>query len=184
MNLRALSLFAFGGVCAMFVAGCGGTGDLKGKVTYKGSPLKGGYISFMSTDNAQSFASIIAEDGSYLIAGMKSGTYKVSVDTEMLKSGGAGAGGGMPSGSSSRSGGPPKPQGPPSDSKDKTKVPSSDAMAAAAAAGYTPGQSPGAALKANAERYVQIPSAYAKPDTTPLTYEYPGGNRTYDVEVK
>jgi hypothetical protein len=47
-----------------------------------------------------------------------------------------------------------------------------------------PGDMGAAALAANKRKYVAIPDKYAAPDTTDLTYTFPGGSETFDIDLK
>jgi hypothetical protein len=50
--------------------------------------------------------------------------------------------------------------------------------------GYKPSNPAEAAVARNAKRYVQIPESYAKPETTDLSYAFPGGDQTFDINLK
>jgi hypothetical protein len=65
------------------VPGCQkATGDVSGVVRYKGAPLPGGRITFLSEDkSAGGFTALLKEDGSYTIPGCPVGTAKISVET-------------------------------------------------------------------------------------------------------
>ncbi len=74
----------------LLAAGCGGGGvhqaEVSGKVTYRGRPLPGGLVTFVS-DRGLSSTATIAPDGSYhLMAPV--GVVKVSVDNRMLRKAG------------------------------------------------------------------------------------------------
>jgi hypothetical protein len=78
--LGALALAA-----AVGVVGCGGgKGNISGKVTHKGAPLKGGRVGFMAS-NKQNFIAEINEDGSYAVSNVPTGPAKVSVQTSYLR---------------------------------------------------------------------------------------------------
>jgi hypothetical protein len=82
---RLTYLLLFGGL-VFLVSGCSRpVGSVTGKVTYQGKPLKGGTVSFASTEGRQSFSASIADDGSYTIPNLVGGSYKVCVETESLK---------------------------------------------------------------------------------------------------
>jgi truncated hemoglobin YjbI len=59
-----------------------GTSRLEGKITYQGKPLGGGTISLVGSDGLAYSGTIDAEDGTYLLQGMKPGEYKVAVNTK------------------------------------------------------------------------------------------------------
>src|SRR6185437_15230333 len=82
---RSVSTVVFAGAIALLLSGCGRpVGSVTGKVTYQGKPLKGGNVSFNSTDGNQSFSTPIKEDGSFEVPRLVGGTYKVCVETESL----------------------------------------------------------------------------------------------------
>jgi hypothetical protein len=151
------------------MAGCGGSsGDVKGKVTYKGKELKGGGVSFVSTSGGPSQAGVIGEDGTYSIPNLQTGTYKVCVDTRNLR--------------------PPaksRPMGPRPVAK-KESAGSTPAETSGAPEGYTPStmSMADAAIAANAKRYTEIPEKYAEPEQTDITYTVKGGDQTFDIELK
>ncbi len=47
------------------MSGCGGTGSVSGKVSYKGQLLKGGNVTFISSEGKPTVSASIQEDGSY-----------------------------------------------------------------------------------------------------------------------
>src|SRR5690242_19904629 len=66
------------------VLGCGPrSGSITGTVSYKGAPLRGGNVAFIS--NAQSFGSAIGEDGHYTIPRVPAGPVKITVETQTLR---------------------------------------------------------------------------------------------------
>jgi hypothetical protein len=80
---------AFGLVAAsalVLLSGCGNpTGNVTGKVTYKGQALKGGNITYVSTEGRASVSGSIKEDGSYTLEKVPAGAVKICVDTSSLK---------------------------------------------------------------------------------------------------
>lgn len=156
---RAGAALALVAILAVLSGGCGPrVGSISGKVTYNGKALKGGNVSFVS-DGGQSFASTIKEDGTYSIPDLKSGTYKVCVETESLK--------------------PPATQFGTAGGKDTAKPGGSEVPE-----GYTPSGPPAALQAANAKKYVMIPRTYADPNSTDLTYEFKGGSDTHNIDLK
>src|SRR6185503_11534068 len=113
---------------------------VSGKVTYQGKALKGGGVSFVSTDGGQSFAADIAEDGSFKVPDLKGGEYKVCVETASLK----GTGQASPYGAA---GAPKMPKGAKSGPPAGATVPE----------GYTPSDPAAAATANSIRRYVPIP---------------------------
>ena len=191
---KALAVVLFGVVCCVCVLGCGGgTGDVSGKVTLNGTPLKGGTVNFIPVGGeGPSFSTEINEDGSYTMMGVRSGEYKVCVETEYLRAKGAGQPAGGPGGSSSKSGkfGPPAgSSGPPDvakaikEGKIKTGAPPGgseepeDVKAKRGKDGF-------AYMADNAKRYVAIPTQYASPDTTDLSFKAGSGSQSFDIPLK
>jgi hypothetical protein len=73
--------FLLGLACVCAVAGCGGGGggvDVAGTVTFTGGePLPRGVVSISGPGG--SYRAAIKSDGSYMISGVPSGTYKVAL---------------------------------------------------------------------------------------------------------
>ncbi len=156
-------------VSLLWLTGCGRpVGSITGKVTYQGNPVKGGNISFVSTEGEPSQTSPLAEDGSYSIPRITGGEYKVVVETASLR---------------------PTPVPQPSPGKGKTKIPEQKLEANPdIPAGYRP-SSPAdeSAIKAQAfkvKRFVAIPNQYGDSNTTDLTYTAVGGSQTHNIELK
>ncbi len=182
--------FLTGFLCLMtlaLVAGCGGDKRtvVKGKITVGGKgPLSGGNIRFVSASEASRFGSgIIKADGTYEVSNAPVGDCKIVIDNTHLdpsakKSvsmpgmpGMKGMGGmkGMPGGGG---GGPGK-----GNAKDTTKkmsgAPSGVDVATEMGRADTSGQ-----------KFVKIDAAYAKPETTPLTFKVESGDNSKDFDVK
>src|SRR5256885_16873266 len=83
---RALLFLALASVLA--ASGCGGTGTITGKVSYKGTPLKGGTVYFISAGGFVG-QSPIEEDGTYTIPKMPPGEVTITVETDSVKPTGA-----------------------------------------------------------------------------------------------
>jgi len=67
------------------VCGCGNqTATVTGKVTYNGRLLKGGSVTYVSTEGKPSISGSISEDGSYTLVKVPVGLVKICVDTESL----------------------------------------------------------------------------------------------------
>ena len=165
---RLTSALVLVGAVSLLLGGCARpVGTVTGKVTYQGKPLKGGNVSFHSTEGRPSFASGIAEDGTYKVPDIQGGSYKVCVETASLK----------PSQGAPMMG--PKVSGPPPDAK--TGAPPKDADIPE---GYKPSAPAAGQTAANLKKYVAIPDKYAKPDQTDLTYEFKGGSDTVNIDLK
>lgn len=65
----------------MMLTGCGGKGDVSGKVTFDGKPVPAGRVTFLSeVGNKSSFVGTI-KDGVYTIVDCPAGPVKISVET-------------------------------------------------------------------------------------------------------
>lgn len=157
------------------LAGCSRpVGTVKGKVTYMNKALKGGSVSFVSSEGRQSFSGEIGDDGSYSIANITGGDYKVCVDTSYLKPDKSVMGGmGGPGG---------KGVAPPGGDKGaKNMAPPKDA---AIPEGYKASNPAEGQALANAKKYVEIPLKYKDTDKTDMSYTVTGGEQKYDIELK
>jgi hypothetical protein len=76
----ALRFWTFVALAAPALVGCGATGNVSGKVSYKDKPLNSGTVTFMAANNTV-LSSPIAEDGSYSIAKCPAGEVKITVAT-------------------------------------------------------------------------------------------------------
>jgi hypothetical protein len=65
---------------ALVVTGCGGRGNVSGKVTYKGKPLVWGTVQFQGSDNMIRQANI-EPDGTYSVTGVITGEAKAAVSS-------------------------------------------------------------------------------------------------------
>jgi hypothetical protein len=181
--VSALVFLGAATACCLSVGCSSGKGDVSGKVTFKGAPLKGGIVTFVSEGGGSNIVASIREDGTYTASNVASGKYKVCVDTESLK----------PSSTPTTKGGMKGSGGfikePPGSTGDLAKAAESGKIKTGPPASEknTPGaenyQDPFARMKENAAKYVPIPLKYAKPETTDLTVEVSGGT-TYNIELK
>jgi hypothetical protein len=155
-------------LCALSLSGCGPRqGSLSGKVTLDGHALKGGTINFHNKSGGESRTASIGQDGTYTVASIFSGEYVVTVETDSLRGGGS-------SGPPAGSGAPPPGVGrPPKDAGPKGGIPEGIDMG-----DYRP-SSPVPAGK----NYMKIPSKYADPAQSGLTFSHPGGAQTYDIPL-
>jgi hypothetical protein len=143
------------------VGGCGGpTGDVSGKVTYKGHTVTGGEVLFLS-EKGQLLRSPIDEEGNYHIRAVPAGSVKIAVMPPQ--------GGGMPSPKmrggqppgGRQVGGLPKEGGPPPEIREQ----------------FGKGQATDPALK-------DFPAKYRTPEESGLTYTATTGTQTYPIELK
>jgi hypothetical protein len=86
-------------LCGILVAaGCGGQkGEVSGKVSYQGQPVRGGMVSFIPEAGGLK-TSAIEEDGSYTVRDVPLGPVKITVETDsfrppVMPQGGPGSGG-------------------------------------------------------------------------------------------
>src|SRR5262249_34498479 len=89
MNIRICRFLAMLAVVSVVVAGCKPKGStvesqVNGKVTYKGSAVTGGTISFLTPEGTLSTFQV-EEDGSYTALNLPVGQSKVTVETESIK---------------------------------------------------------------------------------------------------
>jgi hypothetical protein len=71
---------------ALAALGCGGRGDVSGKVTYKGKPLVFGTVQFEASDKSFKQGTI-NEDGTYSVEGVPVGEAKAAVNSPNPNSG-------------------------------------------------------------------------------------------------
>jgi hypothetical protein len=137
------------------LAGCSSSGTLSGKVTYKGEALRQGNVLFVAADGWTGSA-LINEDGTYRIAHLPPGTYKISVESSTsLTQGGRGSQG--PPGGKWR---PPKDAPVPKEVEE--------------AVHNTPQRVAGPP---------KLPAKYAKAETSGLTCEVKSGKQIYDINL-
>jgi hypothetical protein len=143
----------------LLTAGCGGPGEVSGKVYYKGKPLvvPGGMVTFAHPTKGM-FSGPITSDGSYTIFKVPPGEVKIAVlslpprrgnsrQQQMMK--------GMKSGKVDKGKLPPEMK----QMLEETETPR---------AGQT----------------VQLPPQYSDPEKSGLTYTVTAGKQTHDIELK
>ena len=79
-RVRWVGRTAVAAVLLVFAVGCGGRGDVSGKVTYKGKPLVWGTVQFEGSDGILKQGNINS-DGTYSVQGVKTGEAKVAVSS-------------------------------------------------------------------------------------------------------
>jgi hypothetical protein len=163
-SVRTIALLAV----LVGLAGCARPiGTVTGKVTYQGKRLKGGYVTFVSTEGQPSQPAEIGQDGMYTIPTITGGDYKVCVETDSRR-----------------------PQAlPVADKGTKLMGPTTGKTAGFdVPPGYTPSSPADAALveanRINALRYMVIPPHYKDSDKTDLSYTVVKGEQTYNIELK
>src|ERR1044071_9125708 len=88
ISIRCVRGTLFLAIISAFVVltGCARpVGSVTGKVTFKDKTLKGGNVSFVSTEGQPSRTAEIGEDGTYNIPNIIAGTYKITVETDSLR---------------------------------------------------------------------------------------------------
>lgn len=183
--MNALQLSRYSGwliLVALLVSlpACGPrSGSLSGKVTYKGEPLKGGTVTFLGP---YTYSAEIKLDGSYEVPKMYSGSYRIGVETESIR-GESDAVGPYASGAATK--GPPGMKLPVKGGqipKDAATPPTSKLPVDPSAFGYS---QPKASAETDIKsRFVRIPKKYADPNESGLTYEFPGGTQTHNIDLK
>lgn len=150
------------------VTGCSKTGNVYGKITYKGKPLTMGRILFYDAQG-HSVESTISEDGNYKITKAPTGTVKVAIVTPKKDPSGGGAGpgpGGMRGGPPGGRSGPPAGAAPP-----KGVLPE----------GVDPSIFDRGAKTKNA---VEVPAKYGDPEKSGLTLTVSGGSQQKDWDLE
>jgi hypothetical protein len=79
-SARAVCRPAVAAALLAFAAGCGGRGDVSGKVTYQGKPLVWGTVQFEGSDGMLKQSNING-DGTYSVKGVAAGEAKVAVSS-------------------------------------------------------------------------------------------------------
>lgn len=159
-GIRTLAMLALAGV---LVCGCSRPmASITGTVSHNGKALKGGSVTFISTEGLISDSGAIGEDGRYSVPQITSGKFKVCVDTSFLAPPSIGG----PRGASAPITGAAPPPG--------ALIPE----------GYKPSNPADAAIVSNAKKYVKIPTKYKFEDQTDLSYEVKAGPQTYDIDLK
>jgi hypothetical protein len=161
---RSLALVVGLALCS--AAGCGPSyGSLSGKVTYNGKELKGGYVTLVPEGEGESFAGEIQEDGTYQLPRVKTGKYKICVDTSNLR--------------------PVRNTGPSygGAAKKANNVKNEPPKNANLPEFYKMSNPQSAQQAQNAKKYVEIPEAYANPQSTTLSIEVKTPGQTYDIPL-
>ena len=157
----------FVGLCLLAATGCSSSGAVAGKITYKGAVLKGGSISLIPEGGGQTVSAPIKEDGTYTFLNVRTGKYKVCVETSSLKPPAA-------------SGGYGKKVNPPNPKMSSGPPPGTPGLPE----GYAPSNPAEAARQTSGRRYVPIPPEYESPETTPLKLEVTGGGQPHDISLE
>jgi Carboxypeptidase regulatory-like domain len=155
-------------LAAVGVVGCSSNAKLTGKVTYKGTPLKGGTVTLIPVGSGVTFSTMIEPDGTYTFDQMRSGKYKVCVETESLKP--APAAEGPTYGGKSRT-------------MDKSKIKNTPPPGAHMPEGYAMADPFNSGPSEASKRYVAIPPEYSAPGTTTLEVEVKGGSQQHDIPL-
>jgi hypothetical protein len=168
-SIRIACLFCFVAAVAV-LSGCGrSSGSITGKISYKGSPVKGGTVSFQSTESADlKYGGYINEDGTYTVPLITAGSYKIIVETSSAK---------VKQQKSNYKGNQS------SGAKDAPAKELSQEIKEKMPEGYHASNIGEAQAIRNAARYIEIPASYGNADSTKLTYTATGGSQTYDINL-
>jgi hypothetical protein len=158
---------------ASTLSGCGRpTGSITGKLTFKGNPVKGGTVSFQSTESAdRKYGGYINEDGTYTVPLITAGSYKIIVETNSIKPKERKTGYGGKSAAAKAPDNTPVNKELSPEIKEKVHE------------GYHPSNPAEARANQVAARYIEIPASYSKAETTKLTYTATGGSQTHDIDL-
>jgi hypothetical protein len=171
--MRNLGILLVAGCVVVPAVGCGkgnpNTAKVKGTITYKNAPVKGGVIRFLAVDGSAMAQGPISIDGTYEITDLPPGKKTVVIDTELInpnqKTPAYGGGGG---------------------GRGKTDKLTAERMKATKTGSPetsdTAGLNP-AAKKEMMERYVKIPAKYTTEKLSPLSVELEAGWNTFDITL-
>jgi hypothetical protein len=178
--MRTVRLAALAALLLGVAVGCGGSqtpASIRGKVTYKGTPLPGGTLMFF-TDNGQ-YSTTVQTDGSgtYSIKDVPVGSAVVTIETETFnpKNENPEYGAEMKGGA--------KGKGPPKGGESKFKA---ERMAVEGKGGGGGGGSGGfgpAPPEELAKLYMKIPAKYSDKRTSGLKIDIARGENTKDFEL-
>ena len=150
----------WGGVLALLLplclAGCSSKGTVSGKVTYKGEPVRQGVVMFVAGDGWSSSAPI-NEDGTYQIANLPPGSFKLTVETLA----GSAQGGRQTQGPPGGKWRPPKDADVPKQVEEAVRKPLQQVSAPP-----------------------RLPAKYAKAETSGLTCEVKPGRQAHDIDLQ
>lgn len=147
---------------AVLAAGCGtgnpnAPGNVSGSVSYKGKPVTGGSVQFVSADGA-AYVGSIGSDGTYAISDVAVGEMVVVVETESIN---------------------PKLD----DNVGKgTQAQRYQNVAQQPPPGGRGNDGPNS-TSAESPKYIKIPEKYGKPKTSPLTYTVKAGRNVHTIEL-
>jgi hypothetical protein len=146
---------------AVLVAGCG-TGNpnapanISGSVSYKGKPVTGGSVQFVTADGA-AFVGSIGADGTFAISDVAVGEMVVVVETESIN---------------------PKNGEKEGTGRDAKRYANQPQQAPPPGRGGGPNSN-----SADSPKYIQIPDKYGKAKTSPLTYTVKSGRNVHTIEL-
>lgn len=87
--MKSISMYATIPILLLVLGGCGGSSagvhaKVSGKITYKGQPIKGGKMLFVTADGT-GYPATINSDGTYSATDLPTGEMIITVETESLK---------------------------------------------------------------------------------------------------
>jgi hypothetical protein len=141
---------------SLCLAGCSSKGTVSGKVTYKGEALRQGVVLFLAADGWTGSA-LISEDGTYRIANLTPGSFKLAVETsaDLAPSGRQTKG---PPGGKWR---PPKDAAVPKEVEEAVRQPLQQVSAPP-----------------------RLPAKYTKAETSGLTCQVKPGRQNHDIDLQ
>jgi hypothetical protein len=151
-----------------FLAGCApAIGKVTGKVTYKGQPVPGGFVTFRPVDGRQNaVTATLEQDGRYSTVEIPAGEVMVTIDNRELEP---------------RSSIPSLPPNVPLSPEMRAKLGSGKAAAPPPPGDGAPAT--GEDVRRPSGRYLPIPEKYYNAESSGLKFTIKGGEQTLDIEL-
>jgi hypothetical protein len=150
----ARRIFAVLGLAFLFGPGCGGRGEVSGKVTYDGQPIPWGRVFFHSEGDKKEVLNSRIVNGEYRIPNVPTGPVRIAVESFPAPGGGKGEEGDEGAGAKMA-------EGFKGMMKDRAPVAPSDV----------------------AGKYLEIPPDYADIEKSGLTYDVSRGSQVHDIPL-
>ena len=150
------------------LAGCApAIGKVSGKVTYKGQPVPGGFVTFRPVDGRQNAVTAMLEpDGRFPTVDIPAGEVLVTIDNRELEP---------------RSGIPSLPPNLPLSPETRSKLGSGKAAPPSPPAEGAPAS--GEDVRRPSGRYLPIPEKYYDAESSGLKFTIKGGEQTLEIEL-
>jgi len=147
-------------MCLALLSGCGaGRGDVRGRVTYRGKPLRLGDVMVVGSDSLAYYGQI-KEDGTYLVRGVACGPARLAVDSPDPRADGLAR------------------------RRQKSGRPQLPAKLEKIHGVKLPARSRSEPPKADAGKWFAIPRRYGSHETSGLTLTVGRGNNAHDIDLK